>query len=213
MLGNATGTRCLRHRPTETKGVGSIASCGGGFSRGGREGALPFWNRGCVAGVWELSLRAPVAVCSSGSRGCAVVVPVADLAAQVCHPVPGVWRVGRLCRGPLHRHLLHPQVVHLLPAVLRDHPHLRARCCGECQGGLCQISAHLGSPVDATRVLTSQSLLTYTPTDYPSDRQHCAKPNAVCRNLCRHRQVSVFLVHLFRGLVRVGIYRYFFLQT
>ncbi|CAN7944468.1 unnamed protein product, partial [Ixodes pacificus] len=66
------------------------------------------------------------------------------LAAQVCDLVPGLRGLGRLCGCPLHRHLLHPEVIHVLPAVLRDHPHLcpcrRANSDGTYGDVLCQAS-------------------------------------------------------------------------
>lgn len=54
---------------------------------------------------------------------------MADMAAQVCHPLPGVRWLCCLCWGAIHCYLLHSEVVHFVPAVFRDHTHL-CTCCG-----------------------------------------------------------------------------------
>lgn len=57
---------------------------------------------------------------------------MAYLAAQVRHLVPDLRWLCSLCGGPLYCHLLHPEVLHVFPTILRKHPNLRTSCYGQC---------------------------------------------------------------------------------
>lgn len=60
------------------------------------------------------------------------VLAVAYLAAQVRHLVPDLRWLCSLCGGPLYCHLLHPEVLHVFPTILRKHPNLRTSCYADC---------------------------------------------------------------------------------